>query len=337
MLNNYYTVRNMEKVVNRILIFIFTIGIFNIQAVNANNLNNNIDSVLKFVVIGHTYSTIRNSEERALYIDKINEEKPNYVFILGDSEANNNLIYNEYVSNIKSKLFFSPGNHDINTYTNSLYPKIVGYLDTTIIDDNCNFILFNSLDNIQNINKYLKTSLEKINTNNPTVLLTHHRVWDENLLSNSEYQHDKSYLFSEMLPTIKNKVNYIFAGNSSAQYFGKQYCKEHRVNKNVIFWCDIVENITCYSIGMKYKQHYTIVEVRNNKLAVYPQFVKTEKDTIKKGIANPRNKVEKKNEKIVKYLKKIKILLKSKSIWFAFISGILITLIVTLLFRKNPH
>ena len=56
--------------------------------------------------------------------------------------------------------------------------------------------------------------------------------------------HDKSYYFEEIYPTIKDKIDYIFAGNSKRQYFrdlvesiayGKQ-------NVNLIYWSDKIEN-----------------------------------------------------------------------------------------------
>ena len=322
----------MVKKVTRKLI---TICLFLI--LNNINAQSNIDE-LSFVILGHTYSTIKTQETRDYYINSINNENPDYVFILGDSEINNTLIFNDYTSKINTNVYFSPGNHEMINSTIKEYKDIVGYANKLIVDDKCNFILLNSLDEIESINNYLFEAFQKINDNNPIVLLTHHRIWDENLLSENPYEHDKSYLFTEIDSIYRSKIDYIFAGNSSAQYFGKQYCQEHKTNKNVVYWVDNVDDIACYSVGMKYHLNYTNAMLRNNRLAVMPislpslnleaNEINVAKDINKEKKAIKPNKKEKENRnKKLSIIEKLKINFKRKSVWISFIIGVFCTIL----------
>ena len=55
--------------------------------------------------------------------------------------------------------------------------------------------MINSSDSIQNIKKNLKDLLQKNFNSGPVILLTHHRIWDDTLISAKPMQHDKSYYF----------------------------------------------------------------------------------------------------------------------------------------------
>ncbi|WP_345170116.1 metallophosphoesterase [Algibacter aquimarinus] len=311
------------------IIFLILFLFFNVTFTKAQTKK----SDLHFIVIGHTYSTIKTQSVRKAFLNKVNIEKPDYVFILGDSQINDSLVFNDYNSKIDAKVFFSPGNHEVKGTSLEDYKKRVGYLNTTIVDNRCNFIVLNSLESVENINIYLNEAFKKINYNNPIVLLTHFRIWDENLLSEKAYQHDKSYLFDEIDLQFREKIDYIFAGNSSAQYFDKQYCPEHKVNKNVAFWVDMIDNITCYSVGMKHNLNFTNAILRSNKLVVYPTSlpieIKNEKEqknvaVIEKSKTEDLKIKQKDNKKLYdSILKKMK----SKSIWLSFFLGIFCTIL----------
>jgi hypothetical protein len=95
------------------------------------------------------------------------------------------------------------------------------------------------------------------------------------MLSNKSYMHDKSYLFSEIDPSFMSKINYIFAGNSSSQYFVNQKPdRSYNYNQNIIYWCDKIKNITAYSVGMKFAQHYVKGSYVNGKILIEPKMVK---------------------------------------------------------------
>ncbi|MCH6576145.1 MAG: hypothetical protein IH795_13270, partial [Bacteroidetes bacterium] len=50
----------------------------------------------RFVIFGHTYNTIKDSVKRNLFIKSINSEEPDYVLVLGDSDAWNSTIADQY-------------------------------------------------------------------------------------------------------------------------------------------------------------------------------------------------------------------------------------------------
>ena len=328
---------NMVRVVNR---YFYTIifGIllcfsnaYSSEKVNHEEILNDKSLVpTKFITFGHTRTILKDPQKRELFINYINSEDAEYVFVLGDASAWREEIASEYVSKIKAEVYFAPGNHDLKKAVlfgedrRSKYIKSVGYFEKTIVTNDCNFVLVNSSENIEHINNFLDTSLPKTNPSNVTILLAHHRVWDDNLLSELPYEHDKSYYFSELLPHIDGKADYIFAGNSPSQYFKQEKTK---ANREVVYWCDIVNGIECYSNGMTGNTiSYLVVEVVGKNLVVSPRSFPLSKSEIKKP-GWWRSKFRK-DSLWHKLLTKTR----HKVFWFGFIIGILSIVPFTLKF-----
>jgi len=109
------------------------------------------------------------------------------------------------------------------------------------------------------------------------IVLTHHRMWDDSLTSGFPYQHDKSYYFKEIYPSMVG-VDAIFSGNSKRQYF-TDYKKINGLslqNVNNIYWVDQVGGIDGYSIGAgdgKPKLGFVYVEENNGRLLVEPHHI----------------------------------------------------------------
>ncbi len=236
------------------------------------NYLNSEEKTLKFIAIGHIYPIIDEVKIMEKLINKINSHQPDFVFILGDSKLHDLKYLNMFKSRINSKTFFSPGNHELRKFKKR-YEKNVGYLNTVIKTKNIKFLLINSSDNIENIKNFLKKNLDD-NSNSYNVILTHHRIWDDTLISSNPYEHDKSFYFDEIYPIIKNKVKAIIAGNSKRQHFrdltddkfsfGKQ-------NVNLIYWLDKIGDIELYAVGMgdgKPKANFIVAEIKNNKMNV---------------------------------------------------------------------
>ena len=230
------------------------------------------DGKLRFVVVGHLYPIVNNEKEFKKFVKKVNSYNPDYLFILGDSQIQNKETYRKFLKIFKTKVYFSPGNHELKKSKKN-YISNVGYLNLVIKEKNVKFILLNSSESSKNIKDFLKKSLDKKFSNGPTIIFTHHRIWDDTLLSENEYEHDKSFYFDEIYPIIKNKVQYIFSGNSKRQYFrdfddSVTYGKQ---NVNNIFWLDKIGSINAYSIGIGDgipKANFTIVDIINNQVIV---------------------------------------------------------------------
>ena len=225
----------------------------------------------KFVLLGHLYPLIENHEEGLLKLaEKVNSHNPDYIFILGDSKLDEIDVVSKMEKIFKGKIFYSPG-YDESNKKRSNYKKNIGYFNKLIEEKDVRFILLDSSEKDLNvIKKTLKEYLKKKYTAGPTVLLTHHRIWDDTLIREG---HDKNFYFEEIYPIIKSKVNYIFAGNGKRQYFRdlKDNLIYGKQNVNVIFWLDKVGDIHNYAIGMgdgHPKAIFTIAEVVADKLFV---------------------------------------------------------------------
>ena len=233
---------------------------------------------LRFVVAGHLYPITKDLEKINKFAKKINNYKPDYVFILGDSNLQDKAIFDYLKTVIESDIYFSPGNNDLRISKEN-YLKNIGYLDKVIIDKNIKFILLNSSESKEYIIDFLEKNLRDDKTKN--IILTHHRIWDDTIISKKPYEHDKSYYFQDLYPVIKNKVNYIFAGNSKRQYFRDltdtvSYGKQ---NINLIYWLDKIENINAYSVGMgdgTPKAGFVVVDIKEGQLIVQGDYSASE-------------------------------------------------------------
>ncbi len=270
-----------------ILLINITLPIFSTYISVAEN--NNVGT--KFVVLGHTYPIMNDKEKVEKLINKINSHKSDYIFILGDSRLNKKKVLENFEKKIIGKIFYSPGNHEVQNYKED-YEKNISYLNKAVYAKDIRFILLNSSDSIDNLNKFLKETLKENFNNGPTIILTHHRIWDDTIISSQPFSHDKSFYFEEMFPTIDGKINAIFSGNSKRQYFrdltddGLRYGKQ---NVNLIYWMDKIKNIDLYSIGMgdgDPKANFVVAEVVKKNL-----YVKGDYSTIRSYDILPREKI----------------------------------------------
>ena len=313
----------MKKILFLIILF-FTFLSKNLSF--SHNLNE------RFIIMGHLYPIIKDDEKYQKFVDKVNSYKPDYIFILGDSEIQNKEIYKKYFNSFKTEVFFSPGNHELKKSKKN-YLENVGYLDLVLEKKSARFILLNSSESVDNIKKTLRKFLSKKFSNGPTIILTHHRIWDDTLISKKPNQHDKHFYFEEIYSIIKDDVDYIFSGNSKRQYFmdlenlptyGKQ-------NINNIFWFDKIGSIKAYSIGMgdgSPKANFTIVDLFNNELVIKGDYSTVENYDIlpKKLILANKAKLSK------KYNKKDYFFINKKKIY---ISLIILVLILVYFLRKK--
>ncbi len=240
----------------------------NISKLYAEDLNTGT----KFVVAGHLYPITKDQKKLNKFAEKVNSHNADYIFLLGDSDLQNKDIFDYFNTIIDTKIFFSPGNNELRISKEN-YITNVGYLNKVIVEKDVKFILLDSSDSKENIIKFLEESLKDDFQNGPTILLTHHRIWDDTIIDPKPYMHDKSYYFEDIYPSIKDKVDFIFAGNSKRQYFrdlvesiayGKQ-------NVNLIYWSDKIENLEAYSVGMGNgdpKASFVVVNILKENLLI---------------------------------------------------------------------
>ena len=253
--------------------------IFFYYLLNLNSFLLSSEKPLRFIALGHLYPMIQDEKRLNSLFNKINSHNPDYVFILGDSKLNELKYLNKCKKKIKAKLYFSPGNHELRSYKKE-YVKNVGYLNKVIIDNNVKFILLNSSDTKENIINFLSENLDS--SGSISIILTHHRIWDDALMSQGGYNHDKSYYFDEIYPFIKDKVNAVFAGNSKRQHFRDLTNDElayGKQNVNLMYWVDKIGDIEFYSVGMGDgipKANFVTVDILNDKIFVKGDFSSTD-------------------------------------------------------------
>ena len=314
-----------------ICIFFLTISFSKIS--NADNKN------FRFILTGHMYPIINDQIKLDNFLDKINTYNPDILFILGDSNLHIIEDLKKIKNKVKSELYFSPGNQELLPSNKDKYLSNIGYMNKVVIKNNIRFTILNSSEEKNQIKKYITENIkndEKIN-----LILTHHRIWDDSIIDNKSYSHDKSFYFEEIYPLIKNRVKAIFSGNSKRQYFrdltdhngyGKQ-------NVNLIYWMDKIGSIDLYSIGMgdgTPKATFTIVDVIDDKLIINGDFTSTaEYEVLPKDlIVYNEEKINKNNiSKIREIVKDRYLLINKKKLQGAL--TVLFLLILFFLFYKK--
>ena len=278
----------MVRKIFTILLTIITLSLLNLKIYASDDVTKGT----KFIVLGHIYPIMNDNNKVQELIKKINLHKADYVFILGDSRLNQANVIKEFKNKIIGKTFYSPGNHEVRNYKED-YEKNVGYLNKLIEEKDIRFILLNSSDSLSNVKKFLEKILKENFDYGPTIILTHHRIWDDTLIGDKSYSHDKSFYFDEIFPVVDGKIKAIFSGNSKRQYFrdltddGLGYGKQ---NVNLIYWLDKIKNIDLYSVGMgdgDPKANFVIIEVVKKEL-----YVKGDYSTTRNYDILPRNLVE---------------------------------------------
>lgn len=231
-----------------------------------NDENRNIS----FAILGHLYPITQEKERLEQLIKDVNKQSPDYVFVLGDSGVWEGNLYDFYRDKFNSPVYFAIGNHDYQVDKDRIktYLSKVGYLDKLLITDSLNFIILNSGNSLMNVKDFLNQSLAEVKNSNPTVILCHHQIWDDNLMSKHPFMHDKSYYFKDLFPILDGKVDYIFAGNSNRHYFSHDPS-----NTDVVYWVNKYEDIECYSCGAgnaKPKTTFAIAKLIDKELVVKP-------------------------------------------------------------------
>ncbi len=231
-----------------------------------------------FVVVGHLYPIIKDKVLLEKMFNKFEQLDPDYIFVLGDSSLQEKEVYLDFYSRFEKKIYFSPGNNELVDGALNKFQENVGYLNKIVESDDTRFILLNSLGDVEGIKRFLKYAIKE-NTQKSQILLTHHRIWDDTLLSEHPYQHDKSYYFKELYPLLKEKINAIFSGNSKRQYFSDYRVMSAKQNVNNIYWVDQIGEIDCYSVGSgdgKPKLGFVYVKNLDGDLMVKPYNVNSE-------------------------------------------------------------
>jgi predicted phosphodiesterase len=204
-------------------------------------------------VIGHTQYLASNKTKYQLFLKHLNKNKSDYIFFLGDSNLGQKDVFEGLDEKIKKKIFSVPGNHEYRLGIKS-YVDRVGYLNNNFETERVIFLLLDSNQPLINVKKIMIKWKEKYkSTNKKVILLTHHRIWDDSIISAKPFKHDKSFYFRDIFEFLNGFVDIIIAGNSKRQYFQDlpAVLKKNEIpNFTTIYWEENISGIKVYNIGM---------------------------------------------------------------------------------------
>lgn len=211
------------------------------------------------IMFGHLYPYLRNKSCLEKLDQALNVNAAKLFIDLGDEQdewvqSNKNKLGNKYV--------FVPGNHDFKSKNKNFYGDAVQLFKHQkwwVIK------LISSYD-VATINKGLADLMQDYQNEN-CIVVAHHRIWNDSLLGDKSFHHDKSYLANEV-QFGKLNVKAIFAGNSNKQYMQN--------NPNYVAWVDWWNNIPCYNIGSGhvYQHGVTLAKITLNENDLYVQYEK---------------------------------------------------------------
>lgn len=186
---------------------------------------------------GHLYPLLKYPEIYNTLIDSIINQKPDYFFSLGDIVFNNTDEEWETVKNhldkIQAKIYFSPGNHDLNYHYERYFGKRdnqieaemrylnqVGYRYKLVKDEFANYVFINANDSVNRILSYIEQISPALDTNKSQILLSSQSLWvnkqqdpdDPKTWVNRPFNRD------ELLPYVEN-FDYLIHGDWGGKFY----------------------------------------------------------------------------------------------------------------------
>ena len=172
-----------------------------------------------FFATGHIGSL--NEQQTSILIKSIQSQRSSAsrVFILGDSNLNKPTFRRLWTDAFGSKAVLVPGNHEFDDGVSSYFEKFP--FDRSPIETK-KFIFF-PLISVESLDSVLKDLIVwKANFQGDQrikVMLTHHRIWDDTILSAAPFKHDKAFFFNDIYQHVDGFIDVIIAGTVSANIF----------------------------------------------------------------------------------------------------------------------
>lgn len=270
-------------------IFFIAMIVFSVRNSRAQQL----DSAHKRIIfLGHTYVNVHDAQLTQVFIQELNALRPSQVCVLGDARLWEPSVMQAYKEDLNCPVAFLPGNHELSAEHVHSYDSLIGTRNFSLTALGCRFIGVDHTTNEKELSEFLVSSLDSIVPGEQVFLLSHNRLWDDHLLEHDNIRKGKTITASRLLDLIRGKVDYIVAGSGPGQYFGRQHQMFEESDTNVAYWCDMLENIPCYSIGMGLKSTVFIADVYEKSLSFYPVSINAIPSVTKEILRNKEAKVE---------------------------------------------
>lgn len=204
----------------------------------------NDDSSIVIIATGHLYPLLGYPLAYNSFVESIAAQNPDYVFILGDVVYNNTQkewdLFFSYFSDVKDKLYFSPGNHDLNFHYERYFGKRdhqfeaeqryidnVGYRYMVLKDNIADYVFINLNDSLDRVLDYLNRIDNKLDKNKPLLLFSSQAIWHNKHQdpNDSKTWPNKPFKREEFIPHIED-FDYLIHGDWGGKFYRDSWPKK---------------------------------------------------------------------------------------------------------------
>ncbi len=197
------------------------------------------------VATGHLYPLLKYPLAYQALIEEVNKQNPDYFFVLGDIVFNNteeewDTVFS-YLKKVNAKIYFSPGNHDLNYHyeryegkrdhqieAEMQYLKEVGYRYKVVEDNLANYVFVNANDSAKRILSYINRMRQKMEITKQMFLFSSQSLW-----FNQQQDPNKNDTWvlrpfhrEEFLPYVED-FQYLVHGDWNCRFFRGKFRKSH--------------------------------------------------------------------------------------------------------------
>lgn len=218
-------------------------GFFNAEIIPDISLTNK--KQITIVTTGHLYPLLNHPLAYNAMIDSIINQKPDYVFLLGDLVRDNSdkewdSVFSKF-NKIDTKLYFAPGNHDLNYHwerwegsrehqfeAEMNYVNEVGYRYKVLQDNFANYVFINPNDSIDRVLSYIDIIKPKLDTSKLMLLISSQSLWHNKnqIAGNNKTWVSKAFPRDEILPEVED-FEYLIHGDWGGKFYQGFYKKSN--------------------------------------------------------------------------------------------------------------
>ena len=200
-------------------------------------INHTDNDEITIITTGHLYPLLNHPIAYNTMIDSIINQNPDYIFLLGDLVRDNTDKEWDSVlvrfSKTGSKLYFAPGNHDLNYHyerwegsrehqfeAEMTYVNKVGYRYKLLQDNFANYVFINPNDSIERVLSYLEIIKPELDTSKLMILLSSQSLWHNKHQKKEDNRTwvNKAFTREEILPEVEY-FDYLIHGDWGGKFY----------------------------------------------------------------------------------------------------------------------
>lgn len=197
------------------------------------------------ITFGHTYPLLKYPLVFESFVNTIKQQNPDYVFVLGDIIFDNTQkewdLFSKHFKGLKNKLYFAPGNHDLNYHyeryvgktdnqfeAEQRYIENISYRYKLLNDVNANFVFINMNDSVERVLQYLKSIEKYLDNDKQNFFLSSQCVWHASTQNPDDVKTWplKSFKREELLPHLE-QFDYLVHGDWNKKFYRGYWPKKN--------------------------------------------------------------------------------------------------------------